>query len=105
MTGPKVEHAHYTREQRDSCMAGKCDRYSIVTTWPSTTDLGTVAEEYSDELHRPAIVTLNNMDMVHIRATHTIGLTLEQLDDFITQLQYAKWYLTEGKYYEQTPQK
>jgi hypothetical protein len=54
------------------------------------------------------VVTLNNIDLVQVRRDTTYSevcdfwLELGQMDDLITALQWAKWYLTEGKYDEQT---
>lgn len=105
MTGikPLSEHAHRTRASRDACAVGKCDKSTIVVTWPPTKELSEILSGDGYPVPKLDLRTLNNIELVYIMQDRTtIQINASQLDDLITQLMYAKWYFTEGKYYEQT---
>jgi hypothetical protein len=103
MTGIKAEHAHQTRESRDKCAKGNCDRRTIVVTWPPTKDFIEILGNGGYPVGKLFLRTLNNIELVHImQGGKNIQVNESQLDDLITQLMYAKWYFTEGKYNEQT---
>lgn len=66
--------------------------------WPATTQTETISDENAGNIR---VRTLNNINIVHIiKSGATISISLDSIDDLITALQWAKWYLTEGKYNE-----
>lgn len=97
------DHAHKTRESRDACAAGNCEKSTIVVTWPDISDYDDIPAGNGYPVSKISIRTLNNIELVYlIQNSKTMQVNSTQLDDLITQLQYAKWYFEEGKYYEQT---
>lgn len=85
---------------------GECDCRTIVPTWPSVMQLDEILSGDGYPVGKLELKTLNNIELVYLIQTgKIIQINASQLDDLIVQLMYAKWYFTEGKYYEQTAQK
>lgn len=71
-------------------------------TGPNPWPVVTRAETIKTRSGNITLQTLNNIDVVHMTKPESKiwSLDLNEVDDLITTLQWAKWYLTEGKYNE-----